>query len=47
MLRNLITSIAEVTGLVLVSAGAWNAFGAGVGMIAAGVSLIVVSVVSA
>ena len=47
MLRKWLTSIAEVVGFTLITAGAWQALGSGVGLITAGTSLIVVSVVTA
>lgn len=47
MVRKWLTSFAEVTGFTMITVGAWETFGAGPGLMVGGVSLIVVSVVTA
>lgn len=46
-MRQLLTSVAELLGLTLITAGAAQAFGHGVGLIVGGVSLVVVGVTQA
>lgn len=44
-MRGLLTSIAQLAGLGLITAGSWSQFGAGVGMMTAGVLTVAVAVV--